>query len=72
MKKNIENRAMPISSPTMSAPRSVRSRKIENGIKGWRWRSSITTNTPSRTAAPARRASVAVDPQPALAVSTTV
>ena len=72
MKKNIENRDMPISSPTMFAPRSVRRRKIENGSKGWRWRSSITTNAISRPAAPARRASVAVDPQPALTVSMTV
>jgi hypothetical protein len=70
MKKNIENRAMPISRLTMFAPRSVRMRKIENGIKGWRWRSSITRNAISRTAAPARRSSVAVDPQPSLTVST--
>ena len=41
MKKNIENSDMPISRPTMSAPRSVRRRKIENGISGWRVRSSI-------------------------------
>ena len=66
MKKNIENRAMPISRLTMFAPRSVRRRKIENGIKGWRWRSSITRKAISRTAAPARRSSVAVDPQPTL------
>ena len=38
MKKNIENSDMPISSPTMLAPRSVRRRKIENGISGSRWR----------------------------------
>ena len=44
MKKNIENSDMPISRPTMSAPRSVRRRKIENGSSGWRVRSSITTN----------------------------
>ena len=34
MKKNIENSDMPISRPTMFAPRSVRRRKIENGISG--------------------------------------
>ena len=34
MKKNIENSDMPISSPTMLAPRRVRSRKIENGTSG--------------------------------------
>ena len=71
MKKNIENRDMPISSPTMFAPRSVRSRKIVNGISGSRWRSSIMTNAISSTAAPARRSSVAVDPQPELTASTT-
>ena len=71
MKKNIENSDMPISSPTMFAPRSVRRRKIENGISGWRWRSSMTRNATSRTAAPARRSSVVVDPQPALTASTT-
>ena len=38
MKKNIENSDMPISSPTMLAPRRVRFRKIENGISGSRWR----------------------------------
>ena len=36
----------------MSAPRSVRRRKIENGSKGWRWRRSITTNTISRARGP--------------------
>ena len=49
MKKNIENSDMPISSPTMFAPRSVRRRKIENGISGWRWRSSMTRKATSRT-----------------------
>ena len=44
MKKNIENSDMPISSPTMFAPRSVLRRKIEKGISGWRWRRSMTRN----------------------------
>ena len=70
MKKNIENSDMPISSPTMFAPRRVRRRKIENGISGWRWRRSMITKATSRTAAPARRSSVVVDPQPTLTVST--
>ena len=42
MKKNIENSDMPSSRPTMSAPRSVRRRKIENGISGCRCRDSIS------------------------------
>ena len=71
MKKNIENSDMPISSPTTFAPRSVRSRKIENGISGSRERDSISTNAISRAAAPARRRSVVVEPQPALTASTT-
>ncbi len=71
MKKNIENSDMPISSPTMLAPLRVRRRKIENGISGWRERRSITRNAISRSAAPASRRSVAVDPQPELTVSTT-
>ena len=70
MKKNIENSDMPISSPTMLAPRSVRRRKIENGTRGWRWRSSITANAASRTAAPAD-ATAWSDPQPTSAASTT-
>ena len=65
MKKNIENSDMPISSPTMFAPRSVRSRKIENGISGWRERDSITTKAPSSTTAAAMRASVCAEVQPA-------
>jgi len=60
MKKNIENSDMPTSSPTMSDPRSVRSRKIENGSSGWRWRRSITTNAASRIADPANLSSVEV------------
>ena len=52
MKKNIENSDMPISSPTMLAPRRVRSRKIENGTSGSRWRSSIATNAISSAHAP--------------------
>ena len=71
MKKNIENRDMPISSPTMFAPRNVLSLKIVNGISGSRWRCSIATNAINSTAAPARRSTVAVDPQPALTASTT-
>ncbi len=72
MKKNIENSDIPISSPTMFAPRRVRRRKIENGIRGWRWRLSMIKKATSRTAAPARRSSVVVDPQPTLTVSTIV
>ena len=34
MKKNIANSDMPSSSPITLAPRSVRSRKIENGTSG--------------------------------------
>ena len=71
MKKNIENRDMPINRPTMSAPRSVRRRKIENGNSGWRVRRSITTNAMSSTAAPKSRSSVPVEPQPTLTASTT-
>jgi len=62
MKKNIENRDIPINRPTMSAPLSVRRRKIENGSSGWRVRSSIATNATSRTAEPASRDSVPVEP----------
>ena len=43
MKKNIENSDIPISRPTMLAPRSVRRRKIENGISG----SSPRSSTPA-------------------------
>src|ERR1700736_5045299 len=64
MKKNIENRLMPTSSPTMFAPRSVRRRKIENGISGQRSRSSIATKASSSSAAPASFSSVAAEPQP--------
>ena len=72
MKKNIENSDMPISSPTMFAPRSVRSRKIENGISGSRWRSSISDERDQQHGGAGRAAaSVAVDPQPALTASTT-
>jgi hypothetical protein len=70
MKKNIENSDMPISSATVSAPRKVRRRKIENGISGARWRSSIARNTASSSAAPAILATVAVEPQPTLTAST--
>ena len=58
MKKNIENSDMPISSATVSAPRSVRRRKIENGISGARERVSITRNAASSTSAPAISSSV--------------
>ena len=71
MKKNIENSDMPIRSPTMLAPRRVRSRKIENGISGSRWRSSIATNAISSTTAAARQTIVRVAPQPTLTASTT-
>ena len=71
MKKNIENSDMPISRPTMLAPRSVRWRKIEKGIKGSFWRSSMTTNAIKSSTAAARNASVLVDPQPTLTASTT-
>ena len=72
MKKNIENSDMPISSPTTLAPRSVRRRKIENGISGSRWRSSITTNAISSTTAPRPGSTIVrVDPQPTLTASTT-
>src|ERR1700680_2259028 len=64
MKKNIEKSDMPISRPTMSAPRSVRRRKIENGISGWRWRRSIATNAASSTAEPASRSRGPVEPPP--------
>jgi hypothetical protein len=71
MKKNIENSDIPISSPTMFAPRSVRRRKIVNGISGSRARISISTNAISNTTAPASRRIVVVDPQPTLTASTT-
>ena len=71
MKKNIENSDMPISSPTMLAPRRVRFRKIENGISGSRWRRSIATNAISSTTAAARQTIVRVAPQPTLTASTT-
>ncbi len=58
MKKNIENSDMPISSAIVSAPRSVRRRKIENGISGARERSSIARNAASSTTAPAISSSV--------------
>ena len=71
MKKNIENSDIPISSPTMLAPRRVRSRKIENGISGSRWRISIATNAISNTTAAGQRRIVTVEPQPSLTASTT-
>ena len=55
MKKNIENSDMPTNRPTMFAPRSVRSRKIENGISGLRCARSIATNATS-SASDAREA----------------
>ena len=61
---------MPISSATMSAPRSVRLRKIENGISGERRRRSITTKAASSTIAPAILPSVSAEPQPTLTAST--
>ena len=70
MKKNIENSDMPMRRAIVSAPRSVRRRKIENGISGWRPRRSMTRNAASRTTAPAILASVAADPQPAFTAST--
>jgi len=45
----------------MSAPRSVRSRKIENGSSGWRSRRSITTNAASRMTEPASLSRVPVE-----------
>ena len=71
MKKNIENSDMPISSATVSAPRSVRRRKIESGISGERWRSSIAMNAHQqheRAGDPQRSSSV--EPQPTLTAST--
>ena len=70
MKKNIENSDMPSSRPTMSAPRSVRRRKIENGISGCRCRDSISTKAISSTNAPAISSSVSDDPQPTLTALT--
>src|SRR6185437_10722180 len=54
MKKNIENSDMPISRAIVSAPRSVRRRKIENGISDARKRSSITRTAESSTRKPGR------------------
>ena len=71
MKKNIENSDMPISSPTMLAPRKVRFRKIENGINGSVARRSITTKAISSSTAAARQAMIRLDPQPTLTASTT-
>ena len=71
MKKNIENSDMPISRPTMLAPRRVRSRKIENGTSGSRRRNSIATNAASSSAATIRQTIVRVAPQPTLTASTT-
>ena len=62
MKKNIENSDMPISRPTMLAPRNVRSRKIENGIRGSFSRISITTKAIRSSTATARQAIVRVRP----------
>ncbi len=64
MKKNIENSDIPISRPTMLAPRSVCRRKIENGTSGWRWRSSTATNAASSRTAPAILPSVAEEVHP--------
>ena len=49
MKKNIENRDAPVSTPTTFAPVSVRRRKIENGTSGAAERRSIATNAASRS-----------------------
>ena len=72
MKKNIENRDMPISRPTTLAPRSVRRRKIENGISGWLVRDSITTNAARSASEIAPRTAVCVEAQPASVASTSV
>ena len=70
MKKNIENSDMPSSRPTMSAPRRVRRRKIENGMSGWRWRDSISRKAISRTIALAISSSVSDDLHPTLTALT--
>ena len=56
----------------MSAPRSVRRRKIENGTSGSRLRSSIRTKVASSSSETAPSASVLVDVQPELFASTSV
>jgi hypothetical protein len=71
MKKNIENSDMPISSPTMLAPRRVRRRKIENGTSGSLRRSSIKTNEISSSTETIRQIIVRGAPQPTLTASTT-
>ena len=72
MKKNMLNSDIAISSDTMSAPRSVRRRKIENGTSGSRLRSSIATNVASSSSDTAPSTSVLVDVQPELFASTSV
>ena len=54
----------------MFAPRSVRRRKIENGISGCLVRDSIAMKVASSTTASAIRPSVWVEPQPADSAST--
>ena len=71
MKKNIENSDMPISSPTTFEPRSVCSRKIENGTSGCSMRAlDHDERGEQERAASAPRPSVCVEPQPALLAST--
>ena len=57
-----------ISSAVRLAVRSVRSRKIPNGISGSRVRRSMSTNTSSRTATMARLTIVRADVHPSVTV----
>ena len=70
MKKNIENSDMPISRPTTLAPRSVRRRKIENGMSGCAGRDSIARNEPEQHERAATRRASASTSQPAELAST--
>ena len=62
-RKNIEKMAAPSSNPTMLAPVSDLSRKIENGRSGAFARSSTAMKPASSTAAPASAPSTLVDVQ---------
>src|SRR5919112_1009479 len=60
---------MPISRPTMSAPRMVRRRKIENGMSGLLVRLSMATKAARSSSAIPPRTSVCVEHALALGVA---
>ena len=62
--KKFENVTAPRNRPTMFAPATVRTRKIENGINGCFARASIARNATSSAAETTRRTIVQLDPQP--------